>query len=187
VARPHVVSGKTRPSVRPTRSERRGRQVLRPAMSPYAMHFIGGSATQARREHDSHRRPSIRVVRVKGRQSRALARSRSMSVVPCVTSVVGMNAFCGSLCQRSYPSSATLPASGDYALPPSLYATPARFKAGFPSGRHARRSKSTTAVECSRTCPRAGDRRRNWFNLFSGRLKRRCNGGDTVTETALQP
>ena len=91
-----------------------------------ALHFIGGSATQARREHDSHRRHSIRVVRSKGRQSLALARSRSMSVVPCVTSVVGMNVVCGRLCQRSLSFIATLPASGDYALPPSLYAMPAR-------------------------------------------------------------
>ena len=63
---------------------------------------IRGSATQAHREHDSHRRHSIRVVRLKGRQSLALARSRSMSVVPCVTSVVGMNVVCGRLCQRSH-------------------------------------------------------------------------------------
>jgi hypothetical protein len=33
-----------------------------------------------------------------------------------------------------------------------------------------------TAVRCSRTCPRARDRRRNWSDIFSGRLKRRCNG-----------
>jgi hypothetical protein len=59
---------------------------------PSALHFIRGSATQAHREHDNRRRRSIRVVRLKGRQSRALARSRLMPVVPCMTSVVGMNA-----------------------------------------------------------------------------------------------
>ena len=87
---------------------------------------IRGSATQAHREHDSHRRHSIRVVRLKGRQSLALARSRSMSGVPCVTSVVGMDAFCGRLCRRSYPSSQHSRRRENYALPPSLYAMPAR-------------------------------------------------------------
>jgi len=43
-----------------------------------------------------------------------------------------------------------------------------------------------TAAGCSRTCPRARDRRRTAPMLFSGRLKRRCSGGDTVTEAALQ-
>jgi hypothetical protein len=72
---------------------------------PSAVHFIRGSATQAYREHDSRRRHSIHVVRLKGRQSRALARSRSMSTVPYVTSVVGMNrAPCSRLCQRFHPS-----------------------------------------------------------------------------------
>ena len=53
---------------------------------------IRGSATQAHREHDSHRRHSIHVVRSKGLQRRALAQSRSILVVPCVASVLGMSA-----------------------------------------------------------------------------------------------
>jgi hypothetical protein len=44
-------------------------------------------------------------------------------------------------------------------------------------------------VDVSRPPPwgtlRALDRRRNYSDLFSGRLKRRCNGGDAATETAL--
>ena len=42
------------------------------------------------------------------------------------------------------------------------------------------------AAGCSRTCPRARDRRPNCSDVFFGRLKRRCNGGDTLTETTLQ-
>jgi hypothetical protein len=66
---------------------------------------IRGSATQAHREHDSHRRHSIHVVRLKGLQWRALAQSRSILVVPCVASVLGMSAvgdhlfcLCGIAC-----------------------------------------------------------------------------------------
>jgi hypothetical protein len=44
-----------------------------------------------------------------------------------------------------------------------------------------------TAVGCSRTCLRAAIGGRTAPMLFSGRLKRRCNGGDTVPETALRP
>ena len=35
------------------------------------------------------------------------------------------------------------------------------------------------------TCPLARERGWTCSELFSGRLERRCNGGDTVTETAL--
>jgi|SRR5580704_10577458 hypothetical protein len=57
-----------------------------------------------------------------------------------------------------------------------------RRKPDFLEGRQARDRSHERPLGGSRTCPQARDRT---APLFSGRLKRRCIGGDTVTETAL--
>jgi hypothetical protein len=58
-------------------------------------------------------------------------------------------------------------------------------RTGFSLRAISSRSRSRTAAGCLRACPRAPIGGRTAPMLFSGRLKRRCNGGDTVTATAL--
>src|SRR5947208_3110044 len=45
----------------------------------------------------------------------------------------------------------------------------------------------TTAGGCSRTCPQARDRRPNCPDAIFRTTERRCNAGNTVTETTLRP